>query len=77
MCVQIQSPARAAGIHNIDYQVTVEDPVTYTKTWTASIPMSKLNGGLFEYACHEGNYGLPGILSGHRAQEAAALKSTR
>ncbi len=62
---------------SIDYQVTVDDPVNYTKAWTASIPMSKLDGGLFEYACHEGNYGMHGILSGQRAQEAAALKSTR
>jgi hypothetical protein len=61
----------------IDYQVTVDDPVTYTKSWTASIPMSKLDGGLFEYACHEGNYAMPGILGGQRAQEAAAQKSTR
>jgi hypothetical protein len=61
----------------IDYQVTVDDPVVYTKAWTASMPMSKLDGLLFEYACHEGNYGLEGILSGHRAQEVAARKSTR
>jgi len=63
--------------NTIDYQITVEDPVTYTKTWTASIPMSKLEGDVFEYACHEGNYAMPGILGGQRAQEAAALKSTR
>jgi hypothetical protein len=39
--------------------------------------MSRLEGGLFEYACHEGNYAMPGILGGHRAQEATAQKSTR
>jgi hypothetical protein len=56
----------------IDYQVTVDDPATYTKSWTAAIPMTKLEGALFEYACHEGNYGLTNILSGHRAAEQAA-----
>ena len=53
----------------IDYQVTVDDPVTYSKPWTAMIPMSKLEGGMFEYACQEGNYALPNILAGARAQE--------
>lgn len=56
----------------IDYQVTVDDPATYTKPWTATIPMSKLEGGMFEYACQEGNYALPNILAGARAQEKAA-----
>jgi hypothetical protein len=61
----------------VDYQVTVDDPATYTKPWTAAIPMMKLEGTLFEYACHEGNYGMVGILAGHRAEEKAAEKATR
>jgi hypothetical protein len=56
----------------MDYHVTVDDPAWYTQTWTASIPMSKVKGPLFEYACHEGNYGLPNILAGHRKEEADA-----
>ena len=63
--------------NTIDYQVTVDDPVTYTKPWTAAIPMSKLKGPLFEYACHEGNYGMHGILAGHRAEEKAAEAAKR
>jgi hypothetical protein len=58
--------------NTVDYHVTVDDPVTFTKPWTAAIPMTKLEGGLFEYACHEGNYALPGILAGARAEEKAA-----
>ena len=58
--------------NNIDYAFTVDDPTTWTKPWTASIPMTTLNGQLFEYACHEGNYALPGILAGARAEEKAA-----
>ena len=59
----------------MDYQITVDDPAWYTASWTASIPMSKVEGPLYEYACHEGNYGLPNILSGHRQEEReAAMK---
>jgi len=53
----------------MSYTVTMEDPSTFTQTWTASIPMKKVEGPLYEYACHEGNYGLPNILSGHRQEE--------
>ena len=59
----------------IDYQVTVTDPTVWTSAWTTSMPMTKLDGTLFEYACHEGNYFLPNALSGSRAQEAAAAAS--
>src|SRR5712692_9122501 len=44
--------------NTIDYQVTVDDPTTFTKQWTASIPMVKSDGRLYEYACHEGNYAM-------------------
>jgi hypothetical protein len=53
----------------IDYRFTVDDPTTFTRPWTATLPMAKIQGPLYEYACHEGNYGMSGILSGHRAQE--------
>jgi hypothetical protein len=58
----------------MDYQVTVDDPAWYTRSWTASIPMTKVPGPLFEYACHEGNYGLPNILAGHRQEEREAAQ---
>ena len=53
----------------IDYSFTVTDPATYASPWTAEIPMAPLGGGIFEYACHEGNYGLVNILAGARAAE--------
>ena len=62
---------RRVDADTIDYQFTVTDPTTYTRPWTASIPMSRIEGPLFEYACHEGNYGLLNILRGARAQERA------
>ena len=61
----------------IDYQVTVDDPATYTRSWTAAVPMTRLQGTLFEFACHEGNYGMEGILVGHRAEEKAAAAAGR
>ena len=56
----------------MDYRVTVDDPATFTSEWTASIPMRRIEGPIFEYACHEGNYGLTNILAGHRREEAEA-----
>jgi hypothetical protein len=52
----------------IDYRFTVEDPTTWTKPWSAAISWTK-TGMLYEYACHEDNYGMYGILAGSRAQE--------
>jgi hypothetical protein len=56
----------------IDYQFTVTDPATFTKPWTAATPMTKMQVPIYEYACHEGNYGLVGILRGARAQDTIA-----
>jgi hypothetical protein len=57
----------------IDYQFTVEDSTLYTKPWTAVRPMPRLaNYQIYEYACHEGNYAMSGILGGARADEKAA-----
>jgi hypothetical protein len=53
----------------IDYTFTVEDPTVYTRPFTVSVPMVRSDGPMFEYACHEHNYGMTGILSGARAQE--------
>ena len=63
--------------NTMDYQVTVDDPPTFTRAWTASIPMTRLEGLLYEYACHEGNYALPNILAGHRREEAAGAAGSQ
>jgi len=62
------------GPHTITYRATVLDPTVYRQPWTVELPMEKTESSVYEYACHEGNYGLAGILSGARAQEKAALK---
>ena len=56
----------------VDYEFTVVDPSVWEAPWTASLPMTAIDGPLFEYACHEGNYALENILAGARAEEAAA-----
>jgi hypothetical protein len=61
-----------SGPSTITYRATVIDPSVYTQPWTVEFPMEKTESPLYEYACHEGNYGLAGILSGARAKEKAA-----
>jgi len=53
----------------IDYQITVTDPNEWTDSWTAIMPMNEIEGPLFEYACHEGNYAVPNMLAGSRAED--------
>ena len=55
----------------VDYAVTIDDPKTFTKTWTIGVPLKqdKEQTEIFEYACHEGNYAMRNILSGARADE--------
>jgi hypothetical protein len=59
------------------YEFTVEDPTTWTRPWTAAIPMSLTEGPIYEYACHEGNSSLAGILAGARADEKAAAEAAK
>jgi hypothetical protein len=62
------------GPETLMYEFTVEDPENYTKPWTARVPMKRTSEMIYEYACHEGNYGLEGSLAGARVEEAAAAK---
>jgi hypothetical protein len=57
------------------YQVTIHDPSTFTRPWTVELPARASDGEIYEYACHEGNYGLEGILRGHRAEERRATET--
>ncbi len=59
------------GPRTLHYEVTLSDPTTWTTPWTVEIPLMGSEDPVFEYACHEGNIGMEGILSGHRAQEHA------
>ncbi len=54
----------------IEYRLTVTDPATFARPWTLENGLRRADGALYEVACHEGNYGLRGILAGARAEEA-------
>lgn len=54
------------------YQATIDDPTVFVRPWTVEISMDRSEGPLYEVACHEGNYGMFNILSGHRAEERTA-----
>jgi len=54
----------------IEYYVTVDDPSVWSRPWTLMVPLKNTGEEMYEFACHEGNYGLPAILRGARAQES-------
>jgi hypothetical protein len=64
------------------YKFTIDDPATWARPWSAEMPMAKTDGPIFEFACHETNYGIANILAGARADEkrpaeAAAKKGSK
>jgi hypothetical protein len=71
---RITERLRRVDADTIEYRFTVEDPTIWDRAWTAEYPMKKIEGPMFEYACQEGNYGMPNTLKGARAAEAAAAK---
>jgi hypothetical protein len=59
------------------YEFTVDDPATWTAKWSASIPMTRTDELIYEYACHESNYGLEGVLKGARFEDQQKLKTQK
>jgi hypothetical protein len=61
----------------VNFTVTVEDPTTWTRPWSFSFPLTEDDTQpIFEYACHEGNYGLRNILSAGRSDDKKGIKSS-
>ena len=58
----------------LEHEITFDDPETWVHPWTIIVPLEYSPDPIFEYACHEGNIGMEGILSGHRAEERSAGK---
>src|SRR5262249_37055325 len=56
-----------ADANTLLYEFTVNDPTTWTRPWTAVVPMARSEDPIYEYACHEGNYAFGSILAGARA----------
>jgi hypothetical protein len=65
---------RRVDANTLLYEFTVNDPATFTRPFTAAVPMQKSDQPVFEYACHEGNYGLMSIMKGARMLEAEQTK---
>ena len=63
------------GANTINYEFTIDDPTAFTKPWTAQLPMQAIDGLVYEYACHEGNYGMTGALKGARVEEKKAAEA--
>jgi hypothetical protein len=70
--VTIVERFRLLDNNSIDYRYTVTDPTMFTRPWTVSVPMRRLEGPIYEYACHEGNVGMEGILRGGRDEDRRA-----
>jgi hypothetical protein len=76
-----------AGLHLVErykrtedglrYEVTVEDPGTWARSWTAALNLQTQPSGMFEYACHEGNYAMKNMLTASRAGERAAAATQK
>ena len=65
------------GPEILDYEFTVNDPTTWTASWTAMIPLKLKHELIYEYACHEGNDAIPDMLRGHRFEEREAASKSR
>ena len=65
---------RRPDANTLLYEFTVNDPSSYTHPWTVSLPMARSEEPIYEYACHEGNEGMFGIMKGTRVEEGAASK---
>ena len=75
--LQLVERIKRVGPDELEYRVTVTDPTTFTRPWTLVIPYVNTGEDMFEYACHEGNYGMEGILSGAREEERKAAEAKK
>ena len=63
---------RRIDADTVAYEFTVDDAPTWTRPWTVAFPLSRMQDEIYEYACHEGNYSIAGVLGGARADEVRA-----
>ena len=67
--LRVTEKFRRVSQDSLEYYITIDDPATWSRPWTFMLLLKKTGERMFEYACHEGNYGLRGILAGAREQE--------
>ena len=72
--MQLTERFRLVGENTLLYEFTVDDPATFTRSFTAAVQMKRGRAPMFEYACHEGNYGMLNLLTGARAKEKETTK---
>ncbi|MCH8264894.1 MAG: hypothetical protein IIC10_05795 [Proteobacteria bacterium] len=65
------------GEYTVNYEFTIDDPSTFKDKITAMVPMAKVDGLMYEYACHEGNYGMLNTLRGARMEERRTLEGSQ
>ena len=65
------------GPNSLEYRFRIDDPSIWIRAWTAVVPTVKSDEPVYEYACHEGNYAMAGILGGARAAEKAAADAAK
>ena len=65
---------RRVAADTLEYYVTFDDPTVWSRPWTLMIPLKMTGERMFEFACHEGNYGLEAILRGARVQERTSTR---
>jgi hypothetical protein len=75
--VKVTERLTRADAKTLKHEVTFDDPATWTKPWTLMVPLQQVNEKMYEYACHEGNSGLEGILAGARAEEKRAAEAAK
>ena len=63
---------RRVDADTLEYSFTIEDPKTWTHSWSGEVPWTRISEKLYEYGCHEGNYSMPTMLTGSRTSEAAS-----
>ena len=66
---------RRVDADTVEYEFTVEDPGAWERPWTGMLPFTKTEASIYEYACHEGNYGMTNLLIGARIEDRTAEAS--
>ena len=71
--MKLEERFRRVNSETLEYDFTIEDPLSWDRSWSAKFPMRRIEDPIYEYACHEGNHGLPGILAGWRRYESMGM----
>ena len=71
--MSLEERIRRVDANTLEYDFTIEDPLSWDESWSAKFPMRRIEDPIYEYACHEGNHGLPGILAGWRRYESMGM----